>query len=360
MAVVSKLQNLVELAKEKSSDRRRTLLREVTDLFFDETPEANTPVQQEFDDVLSALAERTAISARKELAERFSDSPLAPRGLILQLAKDAIEVAAPILTKSKVLTDEDLLSLASTASTSQLRAISKREIVPEQVSTTIVNLGSDDVIADLISNEGAKITRETFETVTAKAENSAILQAPLVQRQDTPTDLLGDLMLSVESRLREQILERFSEVDPDELEAALAVSRQRLSDRMSEGQDLEKAEEFIRKKAVRKQLDGTLLARLLREREMLKFYVGFATLTGVDVVAARCAIQQECVDPLALICKSAQFDKALFVTLAVLRPANLENSFKDAKELGDLYANIDPADADRALRFWRMRKDLAA
>ena len=360
MAIISKLHNLVELAREKSSDRRRELLREVTDLFFDEAPDQESQVSQEFDDVLSVLAEQTAVEARTELAERFAEAPLAPHGLVLQLAQDAIEVAAPILAKSNVLTEDDLVNLATESAQEHLQAISQREDVSPKVSEKIVQHGNDKTIAKLIENDGARLSRDTFETVTAKAEVSISLQAPLVNREDTPTDLLGDLMLSVEHQLRDQILERFAEIDPDTLETALSASRQRRAKRIEDDRDLEIARSYIRKKAVRKQLDGALLARLLREKEMHKFYVGFAELSGVDVTAARRAIEQASVDPLALICKAAEFNKTLFVTLAVLRAANTANGFADAKELGELYDGLDPADAERALRFWRMRKDMAA
>ena len=60
MAVASKLHNLVDLAKEKSSERRRDLMREVTDLFFESEPESGTREHAEFDTVLSRLAAQTA------------------------------------------------------------------------------------------------------------------------------------------------------------------------------------------------------------------------------------------------------------------------------------------------------------
>jgi len=94
MSASSRLHKLAELAREKSSERRRLLLREVTDLFFEAPPAPASRTQAEFDSVLQTLAAQTATSARAELAERFADSAVAPRGLLLQLALDAIEVAA--------------------------------------------------------------------------------------------------------------------------------------------------------------------------------------------------------------------------------------------------------------------------
>ncbi|MEC9249088.1 MAG: DUF2336 domain-containing protein [Pseudomonadota bacterium] len=360
MAVVSKLNNLVTLAKEKSSERRRTLLREVTDLFFDEPPARDTEVSRQFDDVLSVLAEQTAQEARAELSERFADAPLAPKGLVLKLAQDAIEVAAPILAKSTVLEETDLLSIAETGEQTHLQALSRRDSVSERVSDTIVRRGDDHTVATLVRNEGARISHQTFEVVSERAEASSVLQEPLIERDDTPNDILADLMLTVENRLRERIVERFNELDPGVLEQAMEASRQRLSARLDEDREVEDARKYIRSQQVRRKLDGALLARLLREREFMRFYVGFSEMTGVDLVAARRAIEQECIDPLALICKAAGFDKALFVTLAVLRGSANAEAFNDAKELGQLYDRITLEDSERAMRFWRMRRDVAA
>lgn len=360
MAVISKLNNLVELAKEKSSERRRTLLREVTDLFFEEAPARNSTTSRQFDDVLTSLAEQTAQEAREELAERFADSSLAPGGLVLKLAQDALEVAAPILSRSTVLSPDDLLSIAETGEQGHLRAISQRNEVDERLSDTIVRRGDDHTVASLIGNEGARLSRETFETVTERAESSPVLQEPLVKRDDTPDDLLADLMLSVGNHLRERIIERFETVEPAVLEQAMEASRARLAERLAEDREVEEARKFVRSMAMRKKLDGSLLARLLRERALARFCAAFAELTGVDYPTAKRAIEQDCIDPLALICRAAGFDKALFVTLAVLRNTAGEDAFRDARELGQLYDSISADDAARAMRFWRLRRDMAA
>ncbi len=360
MAVISKLNNLVGLAREKSSDRRRALLREVTDLFFEETPERNSAVSGRFDEILTALAEQTAQDARQELSHRFANTPLAPRGLVLKLAQDAIEVAGPMLSKSSVLSEDDLVSIAEEGCQDHLKAMSKREAVSERLSDTIVRRGDDETVATLISNEGAQISRETFETVSERAETSEILQAPLVKRTDTPNDILADMMLTVRNHLRDLIMDRFDGVDPAIIDQAMAVSKARLAARIQNDKQVEEARKFIAAMAMRKKLDGGLLARLLREGETVKFHVGFAEMTGVDYTAAKRAIEQESIDPLALICRSAGFDKALFVTLAVLRHSHSEDAFRDARELGELYDRITEDDAARAMRFWRMRRDMAA
>ena len=73
MDIESKLHHLTGLAREKSSERRRALLREVTDLFFADGPDGGTGAHQQFEAVLSALAAQTAQDARAELARPVDD-----------------------------------------------------------------------------------------------------------------------------------------------------------------------------------------------------------------------------------------------------------------------------------------------
>ena len=111
---------------------------------------------------------------------------------------------------------------------------------------------------------------------------------------------------------------------------------------------------------MRKELDGALLVSLLRERKPVHCALGFAELTGVDYYTAKRAFEHKSPDGLALICKAAGIEKALFVTLAVLRSQAAENAFNDAREIGAIYEKLEPDQAERALRFWKLRKQAAA
>ncbi|MFN3834307.1 MAG: DUF2336 domain-containing protein [Glycocaulis sp.] len=360
MDTESRLHRLTDLAREKSSERRRALLREVTDLFFDETPQDGSEAHSQFDHVLSTLAAQTAQDARAELARRFADAPLAPRGLILQLARDAIEVAAPILTRSGVLTEADLIAIVEEAGEEHRRVMAARETVSERLADAIVARGDDETLARLAANDGASLSRSAFETMTRRAESSSVLHAPMVNRADMPADLLGDLMNVVETSLRDRIMKRFEALDPAAAEAAMAASHARLEARLANDRELAEARRFVTTQRMRKSLDGSLLVRLLREGERVKCAAALAELSGVDYTAADRAMSHASPDGLALICKAAGFDKALFVTLAVLRRPGAQNLSAEAQALGALYQGLSREDAERALRFWRMRKEMQA
>ncbi|MGH6999640.1 MAG: DUF2336 domain-containing protein, partial [Phenylobacterium sp.] len=94
----SKLHDLIEMAKEPSSERRRELLRGVTDLFFSSDDMRGGDEMELFDDVLSQLAGEMEEAVRGELALRMSASSSPPRGLLRDLARDvSIDVARPVL-----------------------------------------------------------------------------------------------------------------------------------------------------------------------------------------------------------------------------------------------------------------------
>ena len=129
----SRLHDLITLANEPSSEKRRELLRGVTDMFF--TGDGHSAVEMElFDDVLSQLAGDMEEAVKAELAQRLGEAPTAPRGLSRALASDSFAVAEPILRGSHALTDEDLLHVARTQGQDHLRAISQRPSVSSAVS----------------------------------------------------------------------------------------------------------------------------------------------------------------------------------------------------------------------------------
>jgi uncharacterized protein (DUF2336 family) len=72
--IQSRLHDLIALADEPSSSRRRELLRGVTDLFF--TAENHGDVEMGlFDDVMGQLAGEMEEAVRIELAERLGQAP---------------------------------------------------------------------------------------------------------------------------------------------------------------------------------------------------------------------------------------------------------------------------------------------
>lgn len=361
----AKLHDLIALAEEPSSERRRELMRGVTDLFFASEEEHGAVEMSLFDDVLSQLAGEMEEAVRGELAQRMSEAQTPPRGLIRNLARDeSIDVARPVLEASSALTEDDLLAVARTRGQDHLRAISQRPTVSMAVSEAIVERGDDDTLGVLLRNQGAEMSREVAEIVVDRAAENPDLHEAVVSRRSLPVDLLNEMYFVVEARLRNQILERNAEVDPAELDAALARGRKKLAARDGAlPADFAQAEAEIRALRARNAITPPVLAGFLRNRQTTRFLVALCELADIDFHTARRILERRELDALAIVCKAADFDRSLFLTFAVLILDRDANALGRAREYGELYENLARDVAQRTLRFWRMRRqtgDVAA
>ena len=361
----SKLYDLIELAKEPSSERRRELLREVTDLFLAQSPGRLDPNQMAlFDDVMGRISNDMEEAVRAELSLKLAPSTFAPAGLAHSLASDSIAVAEPMLRHSRALSEADLVALVQTKGQDHLRAISQRPEVPASVSDAIVQRGDDATLNVLLRNSGAELSREASEAAVDRAHANPELHEAVVERQSLPPDLLNEMYFIVEARLRETIMERNAELDPNELEAALETGRKRLAARDGAmPADYQQVEAEVRAMAKRGELTPTVLTSFLRQGQKTRFMMALSELADIDFPTARRVLEGRLVDPLAIVCKAAGFDRALFLTFVVLMLDREADAMGRAQEYGDLYSKLTPESASRAIRFWRLRRqsgDLAA
>lgn len=352
----SSFSRLVDLARAPSSEHRRELLREVTDMFFASSGTRNERENALFDDVLRTVAAEMQEGVLIELARRFADAEDAPVQLMRDLANHALPVATPILRKSKVLTDDDLMQVVRDKSQDHIRVVAQRPNVSEVLSEAIVKHGDDKTVDELLHNATAKISRTTMETVVDRARSNKELHAGVVGRPDMPLDLLNEMYFVVEQRLRESILTRNATVDPRELDAALEKTRARLQRTAVESsEETRRAERYIALKKAGGELTPSLLISLYRDKQYSHFLFGLAELTGLDFETARSIIHRRDLDALAMICRAAEMERPLFVTIAVLCCGG-EKAMNQAEEFGRVYTSVPVDAAQRAMRFFKVRK----
>jgi uncharacterized protein (DUF2336 family) len=353
----SRLTDLIKLARETSSEKRRELLREVTDLFFTRHAPAEPEVRQ-FDVVLTQLAAEMEGAVRAELSGRFATAENAPRRLVLSLANDeAIDVAEPVLSGSNALSEADLLKVVKTRGQDHLRAVSRREVVSEAVSDVIVERGDDLTLNVLLRNDGARLSREASEAAVERAVNNPELHEAVVERKNLPADLLNDMYFVAEARLRQRILEENGKLDPAVLEQALAAGRKRVA--QQDGAlppDYDQAESYVAELRAAGELTPKMLARFLRSGGMTLFLVALAQLAEIDFHTARTIVDRKELDALAVVCKAADLDRTLFLTYAVVLLNTETDAMGRAQEYAKLYAELPRDTALRTLRFWRLRR----
>jgi uncharacterized protein (DUF2336 family) len=347
---------LIDLAQAPSSTQRRELLREVTDLFFETSGSRSARESALFDEVLQLVAAEMQEGVLAELAEVFADAEDAPLGLLRDLSNHAFAVAAPILQRGKLIDDSVLLDVVNYQSQDHIKAVAARQAVSEAVSAAIVRFGDDHALDTLIRNDGASIPRASMETVVERARQNAMLHAGVVRRKDIPLDLLNEMYFVVEAGLRDQILKRNGSVDATTLDAALARTRERM--RKSAGDmsaETRNAIHFITQKKNSGELNARLLVSLYREAKLQHFLCGLAELTDIDRETAADLIERKDMDGLAMVCRAANIERPLFVTLAVLACGG-DDAMARAEEFGRTYNAVPLEAAQRAMRFFKVRK----
>ena len=90
----------------KGVDIRPTLLRVLTDQYL-RNPVHSPEEEQRYTELAARLLDETDIATRTAVAARLGPHICAPRPIILQLARDVLEVAEPVLLHSPLLTPAD-------------------------------------------------------------------------------------------------------------------------------------------------------------------------------------------------------------------------------------------------------------
>jgi uncharacterized protein (DUF2336 family) len=360
MSTGARFAKLVDLAKEPSSDKRRELLREVTDLFFDTADVRTSREGALFDEVLRSVAKEMQESVLQELAERFADSPDAPVRLMHDLAFNTFAVAEPVLKRSPVLSEDTLVRLVAEQSQDHIKAIAQRDTVSPRVSDAIVRVGDDEALDVLLRNAGASIERAAMERAVDRARDNKKLHHGIVSRQDIPLDLLNELYFVVEQRLRKAILHRNASVDPAELDKALSKARNRVQERTSQmTQEYRAALLLITQKKKAGLLTPGLFVQLFRDKQHQAFIIGLADIVGLDEETTRNIVVRRDMEGLAMACRAANIERPLFVTIAVLCCGGGE-VMNQAEHFGRLYAAVPVEAAQRAMRFFKVRKSADA
>ena len=357
----TRLRSLVNLAKEPSADRRRDLLREVTDLFVESSESYNEREKDHFNAIMMDVARTMETKVRKELAHRLAHVDDAPRGVVTMLANDEIDVAAPVLENSSVLEDVDLLEIVRRHGQGHMRAISGRAQVSAQVVEALVQKGDDTVLKTLVHNNGANISHGSMVKIVARAESNKDLHAPLVERQEMPVELLNDMFWFVSSNLRQHIVEKTASMDIETVDRLIAeTQRDVVAQVTAEHANMSEAECYILNKKRLDQLDEMLMVELLNTKQYREFIYALAHFVEVDVRTAQRIFYDPGCEALAIACKAKEVSHHAFAILLAHTKRQGGSKEVDSTELLELYEQLTPDAARRTMRFWRVRDQATA
>ncbi len=347
------LEDIEQLAHEKSSTKRRELLNAVTDLFLvtlDNQEESDVDV---FGDVMDRIAFELEVEARVQLSQKLCNIDKSPHKLVVKLANDVISVAKPVLERSTILRDSDLIQIIGNRSQDHLYSIAGRLTVSQQVSGALVDKGSDTVVTRLTGNHGAELSHDSLTQIAERAVENSDLLSVLGLRGDLPGGLMDRIKSTVAERMKSKMSTADSDVDPDLIDTIVG--------RCAEDIDLEMCEETINEFAQLRQsgkLTEDTVAKLARAGRLPDAVHCLSLLTGMDDrLVSHCVLKAE-IPALAILCKANRFKSTTFLALAEPRlEAGALKSSALAKAMRD-YNGLTTENAERIFRFLKVRLKL--
>ena len=354
------MQELLDLARDKSVNGRTRLVQVVGDLFFEEKAVTNERERVLMAAILQQLIHDVEQSVRKALADRLAVEKDAPHELVSILANDEIDVAHKILRSSEVLQDLELIEIIQHRTFEHQLTIAMRNDVSEAVSDALVETGNVKVIQTLIENETATISENTMEYLVNESKIREPYQLPLLDRPDFSPHLAKRMYWWVSAALRKHIVEEYK-IDPTELDQKIestikdllgepqTPARQAQAE-PSEGEIIDThSMDLARKLAATNAITPQLLLQTLRKGEVRMFEGMFAQLTGLRTNLVRRLVYEPGGEGLAIACKSADLTKPDFGSLFLL---------SRAARPGD--KTVDPNEVARVMKFFdRLRPDTA-
>lgn len=355
------VETLMRLARDKSVGSRTKLADIIGSLFFGSTGALSDSEQSIMSDILRQLVQDVEISVRKHLAIQLSNQPEAPHDLVITLANDESEVAFPLLLKSRVLRDQDLITIIHHRSLEHQLAISMRDGVTAPVSSALVNTGEETVIKRLLENHNAEIARDTMAHLVEQSRRLDGLQKPLVNRSDLPTDLAEKMYWWVSAALRSHIVENY-DVDPTEIDTAMEVAVNTvLDDQAAEDAKLSATDRVAKHLAESENPDGDLIIRLLTEGEVVLFERVLEHQTGLRRKLLQRLLYERGGEGLAIVCRAIGLQPTIFKqVLTLTRKARVGLDGDNIDECAFALAFYQQMEIDTAktmLSRWRRNPD---
>ena len=289
------------------------------------------------------LVKRAERDIRLRLAERISTAAWAPSGLINTLALDDIEIARPVIAKSPVLKDHDLIRILAMATLDHQIEVARRPDLGGDVVRAILDQADPVVLTTLAGNTSADVSTFAMTRLVAISREIAALRAPLLRHPQLNLELACVLYSWVGDTLKGEIVSRF-QVDGAALDKVLReVTVDALSGAPAAGQsvaDLQNMEtRLVAKLEAADQLRPGFLLRSLREGKLHLFQVALASLASVKTEEVQCASDADRPELLALACAAVGIDRSVFPTILSLvralndaKPASSGNSLVKINE----------------------------
>ena len=355
--------HLLSLAHSRTTSGRTALAETIMDLFAGETSSLTDRERSLMFDILHKVIFDVEMVVRQALSAKLAALPDAPIALIKQLANDQIEVAYEVLTKSRVLHDEDLIEVIRHRTLEHQLAISMRYSVSETVSATLAETGSESVVEALLRNENARISQRTLAYLVEQSRRFDTFQEPLLSRKELTPALARRMFLWVSAALRSHIISQF-QLDDASVDALLEQTALEQSEKVKVAADADTdSERLACEMETHRMLEPQLLVKAMAQGEINLFVGMFAQAARLRTRLVKRILFEPGGDGLAIACKGIGLDYKTFAQIFTLSRAarpHRSDIKAETERAAAVFSRLSQTQAERFLHRWRLDPDFAA
>lgn len=350
---------LMSLARQKSAESRSELTNVIIDLFDNQSSVLNERQRAQMYGILETVINDIEVSVRQAVAGRLALMDDVPRNLVSQLANDEINVAFPILSKSGLLRDADLIEVIKLRTEEHMLAITMRKFVSEHVSDAIVETGREPVIISLLKNANARISTNTMEYLVEQSRRVDSFQEPILSRDELAPHLAKKMFLWVSAALRQHIISQFN-LDKSTVDELLeqATAEEIAATGQTQKKKVAELADALREEGL---VTVEMLTTALREGEVPLFVALFAQVSKLREHLIQRLVFEQGGEGLAIACRGIGMSEKEFLELYeychLAKAGTKEEVEAQIPSLRAFYSNTPRKAAVDVLKMWHRGSD---
>lgn len=219
---------------------------------------------------------------RQAMSDVFASSQKAPPVVVRALAADQFEVAQPLIERSPLLADEDLIDLVAAGKPQSQFAIARRPLLTVTVAAAIADMAAPEACLALLENGDADITLASVDRIIERFGHLAPIRENLLARDDLPMAMRQTLLSKLSRTLAGFVAERQWLV-PEHAEYAAREACEKATVALAADTPYEEIGDLVRHLRQSGQLTAGMLLRALLSGNVVLFEEALAELSDLPL-----------------------------------------------------------------------------
>jgi uncharacterized protein (DUF2336 family) len=338
--------------KDGSAERRVRTLQRLSELLLSSVERLSSSQIGVFDDVLVRLLDCVGVDALAELSIALADFAAPPEQTVRQLSRHQNpQVAGPLLSRSPILVDKDLVEIAKNRSQQHLVALAGRQRLSEALTDIILKLAGKDASRALAKNPSARFSSRGLAVLLAAASRDDTIAESLGLRPDLPLAALQELLSKTNQTVRARLLK----AAPAELRETIQAELQNVdAQAKSQPQDpkdhTDAAHAAVAALSRTGKLNDSTVNRFAIRREYANVVAALSLLSGAEVETIAPLMNDSGGEGLIIACRASRLDWQ--TTLAILNNRSFPPLSKEhAEQARQMFEMLFVSTAQYTIRF---------